>query len=431
MMGLETTDIKPIIFRGGILNLILLTASFVFFFLLLKALFPGSFLLQLSALMCAFFFSFTISNTLFLRPYQIQGTMFIIFIFYFIKTIKTKNFIIHDRKQLTGHIPVLLIFSLITGVTLLTGYYAIIFVGLFGLYVIYINCKEKTYTEIIFYVAVLCFGVLIATALYPLYVKGFASYRGTETVYTLTMNVTRNISYSITSGVTLLWKHFFTLPVLAVCIVCSAFLVIRKQKLIIQKQALYIFIAALLYIFITLIIAPFKILRYVMPVFPFLILLPAMIIDSMREKTPKGSIAAILALCLCVFAGTVNKNNTENLFHNKPNEYIFTKNKDIPVYVLVHRFSSWKYGNLSPYFNDEQKYFFFAQYDDIFDKDDKEFFLIIEKFPGFTEINDERFEILEEFAMTGGEPETMDDYFLGARVRRMRCQGNARQKPCP
>jgi hypothetical protein len=36
MMGLKTTDIKPIIFRGGILNLILLTASFIFFFLLLK-----------------------------------------------------------------------------------------------------------------------------------------------------------------------------------------------------------------------------------------------------------------------------------------------------------------------------------------------------------------------------------------------------------
>jgi hypothetical protein len=218
-------------------------------------------------------------------------------------------------------------------------------------------------------------------------------------------------------GVTLLWKHFFTLPVLAVCIACLVFLIIKKQKFIIQKQALYIFIASLAYLFITLIIAPFKILRYVMPVFPFLILLPVMIINSMGETTKKFSITAIIMVSLCFIAGTVNQNNIENIFRNKPNEYIFAQDKDVPVYVLMHRFSSWKYGNLSPYFNDEQKYYFFAEYDDIFDRNDKEFYLVLEKFPGFDEIYDERYEILETFNMTGGEPETVDDYFLGAKVR--------------
>jgi hypothetical protein len=218
-------------------------------------------------------------------------------------------------------------------------------------------------------------------------------------------------------GVMLLWKHFFTLPVLAICLACPVFLIISKQKLVIQKQALYIFIAALAYLFITLIIAPYKVLRYGMPVFPFLILLPVMIVHSMGEKTKKFSIAAMLILCLCFFAGAVNQNKIENIFRNKPNEYIFAQDKDIPVYVLMHRYSSWKYGNLSPYFNDEQKYYFFAQYDDIFEKDISEFYLILEKFPGFDEVYDTRYEVLERFTITGGEPETMDDYFLCARVR--------------
>jgi hypothetical protein len=408
MMGLETTDIKPIILRGGILNIILLLVSFVFFFLLMRLLFPGSFLLQCAAATCAFLSTAAISNTLFLRPYQVQETMFIIFVYYFIKTINTISF---------NKLTVLPLFSLITGVTLLTGYYAVIFIGLFGLYAIYINCKGKAYTKIIFYFSVLLLGALIATALYPKYLSGFVSYRGHETMYTLTKNFGGNITYSLMRGVTLLWKHFFTFPVLAVCFACSGLLLIYKQKLVIQKQALFIFIIALLYLFLTLIIAPYKVLRYGMPVFPFLILLPVMIIHSMREKTPRFSIAAMLVLCVCFFAGALNQHKIENIFRNKPNEYIFAQDKDVPVYVLMHRYSSWKYGNLSPYFNDEQKYYFFAEYDDILNRDDGEFYLISEKFPGLIKTNDERFEVLEQFSMTGGEPETMDDYFLGEKLR--------------
>ena len=46
LAGLKTGDIKPIIFRGGILNLIFFTISFIFFFLLMRFLFPDSKLLQ-------------------------------------------------------------------------------------------------------------------------------------------------------------------------------------------------------------------------------------------------------------------------------------------------------------------------------------------------------------------------------------------------
>jgi hypothetical protein len=409
MMGLETTDIKLIIFRGGILNVILLIISFIFFFLVVKLLFPDSLLLQSCAVLCAFLSTATISNTVFLRPYQVQETMFIIFAFYFIKTINTRSF---------NKLTVLPLFSLITGVTLLTGYYAVIFIGLFGLYAIYINCKGKTYKKIIFYFAVLCMGLIVATALYPRYLSGFVSYRGMETMYTLGRNIGGNITYSMMSGISLLWKHFLTLPVLIVCFACLVLLFVYRQKLLVQKQALCVFIIALLYLFITLVIAPYKILRYGMPVYPFFILLPLMLINAVREKKPRLSVAAMLVLCACFLAGAVNQHKIENLFRNKPQEYVFAQDKDVPVYVLMHRYSSWKYGNLSPYFNDEQKYYFFAQYEDIFDKDDWEFYLVLEKFPGFDEIYDEHFKILKSFSMTGGEPETIDDYFLGAKVRR-------------
>jgi hypothetical protein len=417
LMGLETTDIKPIIFRGGILNLIFFTISFIFFFLLMRLLFPDSVLVQFTAVICAFLSTATLSNTLFLRPYQIQETMFIIFSFYFVKNINTKNFIIHDGKQIIGKVSLLLLLSFITAVTLLTGYYAIIFIGLFGLYIVYYNCRNRSFTEIIFYFLVLCFGFLIALVLYQKYLAGFVSYRAFETKFTLSANVMGNIKYSLICGITLLWKHFFTLPVLIFCAGCETYLIVYKQKLIVQKQVLYIFIVAILYLFLTLIIAPYKVLRYSMPVFPFLIMLPVMLINSMRIKTWRISVAVMSLLTLCFIAGAVNQNNIQNIFRHKPDEYVFNKEKDVPVYVIVHKYSAWKYGNLVPYFNDDQKYYFFENYDDIFLKNDREFYLVIENLPWFPDFDDERFEILKEFPITGGEPETVYNYYNGAKVK--------------
>jgi hypothetical protein len=197
LMGLKTTEIKPVIFRGAILNLIFFTVSFIFFFMLMRFLFPDSVFLQFTAVICAFLSTATLSNTLFLRPYQIQETMFIIFSFFFVKNINTKNFIIHGSKQIIEKVSLLILLSFITAVTLLTGYYAIIFIGLFGLYIVYFNCKNRTFTEIIFYFLVLCFGFLLALALYKKYLAGFSSYRAFETKFTLSANVMGNIKYSI------------------------------------------------------------------------------------------------------------------------------------------------------------------------------------------------------------------------------------------
>jgi hypothetical protein len=118
LMGLETTDIKPIIFRGAILNLIFFTISFIFFFLLMRLLFPDSILLQFTAVVCAYLSTATLSNTLFLRPYQIQETMFIIFCYFFVKNINVKNFVIHGGKQIIGKISIFILLSIITAVTL-------------------------------------------------------------------------------------------------------------------------------------------------------------------------------------------------------------------------------------------------------------------------------------------------------------------------
>ena len=465
-IGSKSGDISSIYFRGSILNLLLFTVSFIFFFMLMRLLFPEAELLQYVATLCAFLSTATISNTLFFRPYQIQETLFIIFCYYFVLSLRWKKYFIHEKKFSIGVIKPTLIMSLITAVTFLTGYYAVVFIGLFGLYAIYIQCKNKTFSQIPYYFAVLGLGILFAQVLYPKYLSGFLSYRGTETIRTISHSIWGNISSSLMSAGSLLLKHFFTFPVIFICfwscvIMVRMFILIRRQKLsgniqnphnktlytltAVQKIACFIFFSSLIYLFIVQIIAPYKILRYGMPVFPFFIILPVMLIDSIGKKTKKIAACAMLLLCGCFAFNATRESNIENIFRNKPAQYVFTKGKETPVYVINADWSSWKYGNLVPYLNDEQAYYFidwFKSFKGYFDSGQEiesiilpdvenygKIYLLTEYFPDFFQIDDLIMENLQteqgaeikyakegDFEIYTGETESWFPYFVGKKL---------------
>jgi len=73
LAGIKTGDVRPIIFRGGVLNLLFFTVSFIFFFLLIRRLFPENELLQYAAAFCAFLSTAAISNTLFFTAVSNTG----------------------------------------------------------------------------------------------------------------------------------------------------------------------------------------------------------------------------------------------------------------------------------------------------------------------------------------------------------------------
>jgi hypothetical protein len=466
LIGLKTGDIDQIVLRGGILNLLFFTVSFIYFFLLMRLLFARSVLLQCAATFCAFMSTAAISNTLFIRSYQIQETLFIIFCYYFVLSIGWRKFIFHENSLYISVIPILFM-SLITAVTLLTGYYALVFVGLLGLYAIYLLCANKTFTEIPFYFVVLCFGILFAQILYPKYVSGFFSYRGQETIRTISGNAMENLRTSSACAAAFLHQHFFSYPVIAVIVLCLSYLavmLIRKEKLsglvqqlrgvktsakpTIQKVAWYIFIASVVFLFMVLIIAPYKILRYGMPVFPFLVILPAILINSIWTQSQKIAACAMLLLCGCFALNAVKESKIENIFRGKPNEYVFVQEKDTPVYVFNAAWSLWKYANLIPYVHDEQEYYFidWYRYFDDYIKSDQEnvnaylpeiedhdaIYLLTEYIPEFPQLDGliglvtEKLQITQgiavqgiiesEFEINTGEPESSFPYFKGKKV---------------
>jgi len=462
LVGIKTGDVGPIILRGGILNILFFTVSFIFFFLLMRLLFAGFERLQYTATLWAFLSTAAISNTLFIRPYQIQETLFIIFCYYFVLSLGWKKYFIHEKKFFTGVIKPLLLMSLITGLTLMTGYYAVIFIGLFGLYAIYLQCKNKTFSEIPFYFVVLGLGILVARIFYPKYISGFFSYRGTETIRTLSGDKIGNIKSSLAVAGTFLQKHFFSYPVIIVCVLCLTFIVIsmvRGQKLsallqklrgkkmsAVQGTAWYVFAASVLYLLVVMILAPYKVLRYGMPVFPFFVILPAMLIESVWAWSRKIAIAAMLLLCGCFAFNAARENNIENLFRNKQNQYVFSKDKDTPVYIINGAWSLWKYANLIPYLNDEQSYYvidwlnYFNGYFRSGQKPEtiilpeadnyRVIYLLTEYFPDWNQINDLIMQNLQttygdlaqgaiesEFEIYTGEPESWFPYFKGKKIK--------------
>jgi len=430
LTGIKSADIKPIIFRGAVLNLILFTVSFIFFFMLVRKLFPDSVLFQYTALLCAFLSTAAISNTMFLRPYQIQETMFIMLCYFFIKTIDLENNLLNKNKNFIN--CQILIFALITGITLLTGYYAVIFIGLLGLYAVVIKCAEKRYLNLLFYFSVLVLGIIITNILYPKYFDGFSSYRGTETIRTVSANFFENLKNSAAAAFTLLKDNFFSFRVTALCLLCIGYLVFYKQKPVIQKHALLIFIIAVLYFIITLIIAPYKVLRYGMPVFPFFVLLPLIIMNSMNNKSGKMAAVAAVLLCLYSLHGALNKNKIENLFIEKPDQYAFSQDAQTPVYIYMFYFkdwnytATWKYGNLVPYLNNDQKYYFIKDYEDINSSSFNEFYIVAENIPPLAEFTNTNFEVIDRYEIFTGEPETpsgIGNYFFCIKVRRAEQNG--------
>ena len=369
LAGLKTGDMKPIIFRGGVLNLLFFTVSFIFFFLLTKLLFLNSKLLQFSVTGCAFLSTATISNTLYLRPFQIQETMFIIFCYYFVKTLDSEKYVTHGDKLYINK-RLMLFLSVITAFTLMSGYYAVFFIGLFGLYVL----KTKNFAEKTFYIRVLCIGLVFAHLFYPKYLRALGNSRTTMTINNLFGDISANIKNSMTFAVKILHEHFFTYPVIIVCALLLLYFVyckIRKQKLFIKTPALYVFLAAMFYFIIICIIAP-KHLRYLMSVFPFLIILPAAIINAIGKRSI--AITTMTLLCICLAGNATNRTSGDKinfLYHDKPDYYSFSNDTALPVFVLVEhpttprRFKYWEYNDLVPYFNDEQIYYFIEKYEDI------------------------------------------------------------------
>jgi hypothetical protein len=183
-----------------------------------------------------------------------------------------------------------------------------------------------------------------------------------------------------------------------------------------------------------------------MPVFPFFIIMPAMLIEPVWARSKKIAVAAMILLCGCFAFNAARESNIENLFRNKQSQYVFTEDKDTPVYIINGAWSLWKYANLIPYVHDEQSYYvidWLKYFNGYFKSQEKveaiilpeadnynNIYLLTEYFPDWQQINNLIMENLQtaqgplvqdviesEFEIYTGEPESWFPYFKGKKIK--------------
>jgi len=245
---------------------------------------------------------------------------------------------------------------------------------------------------------VLCMSLAFIQIFYLAYYYGYVGNRAVEAVGTIFGITVETIRFSMVSAAKIIEKHFFTYPTIAIYVCCVIFLIISKQKIILNKHALHIFAASILYSFIIIFVAPGKTLRYIMPVFPFFIIMPAAIIDQIKKQ--KISTIVMLVLCILFSVNALKESKIQNIYKDKPSKYLFSNDVDVPVFVINS--SPWKYADLVPYFNDTQIYFFNNKYEDMLPilAQHNEFYLVVENTFAIPESILTQFTIMQDFSVS-------------------------------
>ena len=345
--GDKTDNIHHIILKGFWLNFLLFTLSFIFYCVLIKRIFKNDLLILLT-LFIAFINPAAIANTLYLRPYQLQETFFIIYSYIFViyyQKIK-KHHQIDTWKDLC-------IISLLTALTLLSGYYSLIFVLFLGIILIILSYKTKQKQNVIYLLITFCFSFLLTEALYAKYLDGFIGYKSIEIFNKLneSQSFAENIKIFLASYFRSIDQMFLGKYLIIALIILLAAIIIFYRKNLKKTNYLILLLAttALFWSLIIMFLTPS--FHYIMSSFPIITLFIPFLLSYTNRTVQKVSAIIIIPLIL------INILNNKEFFIG---EYTvaanYLKNKNIPAVFCIDHY--WEYNFFLSYFNDERVFYF-------------------------------------------------------------------------
>lgn len=228
---------------------------------------------------------------------------------------------------------------------MLTGYFALIFVILiYALHTLYMFIKNYNIKYKIFYFIAFFISLIFNKILYKNYYAAFFDYRGIEASSKI------NIEYfkeNITNIISILQKilvdnlGFVIIFILASTIIL---LIFYRKYYKFYSIGITISLTSLVWCFLVMIVAPYKTLRYIMAIFPLLLISFPFIIKIYCEKFRILGIFTTLFCILNITFLTMQKEKIENLDFNYKtsiNEFENTLNRTqnthttyiIPLYI--------------------------------------------------------------------------------------------------
>ncbi|MRG31632.1 hypothetical protein [Enterobacter cancerogenus] len=274
--GVESTGMAFTLGWAGQLNIVLSACSMLMLGYLAFRMF-GSHIISFFAILIGFIGAGTISNTIFARPYQLQETMFVAFM------LMSFIFIRDQRKSFMFMIG----YGVVAAFTLLTGYFAIIYVGIIMLFILIMALVlcERDYVPLIkravvFTVTTCVVGYLI----YPPYL--FVTGGRQSEAMSKTGELAQNFALSIKSFELLQWYYPLIFMAAALSLVLAIVLIsTRKERRFISAWFIVLASSVAIWYAIVMFFAPYKIPRYVYPVLPIVCMVYCFIAYAINIKS--------------------------------------------------------------------------------------------------------------------------------------------------
>jgi hypothetical protein len=244
----------------------------------------------------------------------------------------------------------------VASLTLLSGYFAAIYVLMFYgelALACWKNSKRGHLKSLgISFLA----SILLARLLFCKFFYGFSCGRAGKAFGCFNQNVILwNFIESASAFFRILQNHLFYVPILWIIFVIAMFFPIFQEKNEARdgKYPLFIIIASLLWGFGVVFLAPFKDLRYIAPCFPVLSMaIPYMV--SFLRRWARVFFSIVVPIC---YLFTLYFCEVEYLFLDQGKRFeTFTKKTDVPVFILSK--SIWKYSILLSHLGNSQSYQF-------------------------------------------------------------------------
>lgn len=355
--GIKTYNNNFIFWYGCTLNILFFALSYFFMFILLSKLSNNPFTILL-CLAISFFQPATISQTLFLRPYELQSTLFILFALLFIVSLQAIN----EGKTFETK-KNFFIGAFILSLTALTGYFALFFIAILGIVILHFAIKKKRRNTLSYFVYLFLTGLLFTQVLYLSYFLGPLSYRGTEALSKISSaHVFQNVKESLFClPFIFLGRNIFLIAAYFIsCVVFITYIVHYKKNS--NREQFILFCAVLIWCFITIYFAPYKTQRYVAPAFP---LFSGLFVLYLNSQSFTRFLLPLAAVMFFLSALPLPLNNTiEHLDDGEIDNIKSIKDKKLPV-VIKKNNTFMMFAALIPYLQDEQQCYFIDDISDI------------------------------------------------------------------
>lgn len=352
--GTKTSNLQYIYWRGCLLNVFIFAFSFFFMFLLLRR-FTNNLILISILLFIAFINPASLSLTVFLRPYELQQLFIIILTLYVtcILQAMAQNVKIETVKNF-------FIGAIVLALTMLSGYFSLILICLYGAVLVFLCIYKKNYKLLSFFIIMLVAGLLGAKLLYLDF--GNMTGRGNESFSKLEFsNIIPNLLETKDGIINIIFLYSFIY--FAFAFIETIFTLVNAIKNKKDFALSCILVIAFICFFAFLYFAPYKIVRYIAPLFP-LFVLSFVALNNYRQQKIIVSLIAVFFLVssyLLHFDGMGAK--IEHIDDSTIANYKEIQETKLPIFVRGR--SGGQYAYLVPYLADDNKVIFIDDFSEI------------------------------------------------------------------